>query len=108
MTRAVKGWYYLPLPVTSPADLNHTNYKGSTMTKEEIRDWLLKNCVDEKGDLNLRDLDFSDFDGNVDISFMSVKKTLLQRTNKLEVICYKRVILYTGTCFRVITRYMVS
>lgn len=45
---------------------------------KEIRDWLLENAVDDKGDLILSDLDFSDFDGNVFINNMKVKKSLNQ------------------------------
>jgi hypothetical protein len=47
-------------------------------TIEEIRDYLIKNRTNEDGDLDLADLDFSGFDGNVDISGMKVKYTLLQ------------------------------
>ena len=36
--------------------------------KEEIKEWLLKNAVDEDGDLNLSELDFSDFAGDGDSS----------------------------------------
>ena len=47
-------------------------------TIQEIRDWLLENAVDVSGDLYLSDLDLSDFDGNVYISNMKVKKSLFQ------------------------------
>ena len=47
-------------------------------TKEEIKQWLLENCVDEDGDLDLSNLDFSDFDGNVNIYNMIVKGNLNQ------------------------------
>ena len=47
-------------------------------TIEEIRDWLLENAVDEDGDLNLSRLDFSDFNGDVFIEYMKVKKSLYQ------------------------------
>ena len=46
--------------------------------KEEIKEWLLANCVDEDGDLDLMNLDFSDFDGDVWLSQMKVKKNLHQ------------------------------
>ena len=59
--------------------MNEKKPQPATMiTKEEIRDWLLAHCVDEDGDLDLSDLDFSDFDGNVDISGMKVQKELWQ------------------------------
>lgn len=45
---------------------------------EEIRDWLLKNAVDDDGNLNLRGLNLSNFDGNVYIDFMKVKRSLHQ------------------------------
>lgn len=48
------------------------------ISKEEIKKWLLENCVDENGNLNLKGLDFSDFDGDVNISFMNVKNNLYQ------------------------------
>lgn len=47
-------------------------------SKEYIKKWLLENAVDDKGDLILSDLDFSDFDGNVFISHMKVKRSLFQ------------------------------
>lgn len=47
-------------------------------TIDEIRDWLLKNAVDSEGDLNLIGLDFSNFDGDVYIKYMQVKKSLDQ------------------------------
>lgn len=45
---------------------------------EEIRDWLLENAVDNEGDLYLIGLDFSNFDGDVYIGLMKVKKSLHQ------------------------------
>lgn len=47
-------------------------------TKEEIKKWLLKNCVDEDGNLDLSFLDFSDFDGDVYASSWKVKRNLYQ------------------------------
>ena len=47
-------------------------------TKEEIKKWLLKNCIDYFGNLDLSGLDFSDFDGNVIIGQMKVKWSLDQ------------------------------
>ena len=48
------------------------------LSKEEIKKWLLENCVDSIGDLNLSSLDFSDFDGDIYTSNMKVKKDLYQ------------------------------
>lgn len=50
------------------------------LSKEEIKKWLLENCINEYGDLDLSGLDLSDFNGNVNISYMKVKKHLFQRT----------------------------
>lgn len=46
--------------------------------KQLIKEWLLKNCVNAKGHLDLAHLDFSDFDGDVYINHMKVKKNLHQ------------------------------
>lgn len=56
-----------------------------TLSKKEIKKWLLENCVDEDGDLNLTDLDFSDFDGDIYTSGMKVKQTLYQNFQKVGV-----------------------
>ncbi len=48
------------------------------LTPEEKRDWMLMNCRDEFGDIDLMGLDFSDVDGDVNISGMKVKQDLLQ------------------------------
>ena len=50
---------------------------------QEIRDWLLENAVDEEGDLYLIGLDFSDFDGDVYINDMKVKRSLYQTNQKV-------------------------
>lgn len=47
-------------------------------TKEEIKNWLLENCVNEFGDLDLSNLDFRDFDGDIILSEMKVKNHLFQ------------------------------
>ena len=47
-------------------------------TKEEIKKWLLENCVDEDGNLDLSGLDFSDFEGSAYIDNMKVKQNLHQ------------------------------
>ena len=52
-------------------------------TKQEIKKWLLENCVDKDGDLFLVGLDFSDFEGNVCITNMKVKKSLFQGGQKV-------------------------
>lgn len=53
-------------------------------TKPEIRDWILANCVDEYGYLDLSDLDFSGFNVTlVDISGMKVACDLHQHNQKV-------------------------
>lgn len=51
--------------------------------KQEIRDWLLENATDDEGNLDLSDLDFSNFNGNVLIDNMKVKKSLNQSCQKV-------------------------
>lgn len=45
-------------------------------TNEEITKWLLENAVNKDGDLSLRGIDLSKFDGNVYITDWKVKKDL--------------------------------
>ena len=52
-------------------------------SKEEIRDWILDNCVDKCGNIDLSYLDFSDFDGDIYISDMKVKRDLYQNYQKV-------------------------
>lgn len=59
------------------------------LSKEEIKKWLLENCVSQSGKLDLSGLDFSDFDGTVDISGMKVKKNLLQNKQEVEGCLYQ-------------------
>lgn len=55
------------------------NQKGGLMkTKDEIRDWLLDNAVNDVGDLELTGLDFSKFQGDVCINAMKVANNLYQ------------------------------
>ena len=51
---------------------------------EDLRDYLLANYVDKDGDLFIRGLDFSDFDGNVYIIDMKVKRDLSQSGLEVE------------------------
>lgn len=53
------------------------------LSKQEIKKWLLENCVNEMGNLDLSGLDFSDFDGNVFIEEMKVKKNLIQSNQEV-------------------------
>ena len=45
-------------------------------TNEEITKWLLENAVNKNGDLDLRGIDLSKFEGNVYITKLKVKKDL--------------------------------
>lgn len=52
-------------------------------SKKEIKKWLLENCVDPLGDLCLSHLDFSDFNGDIYINNMKVKKRLIQNSQEV-------------------------
>jgi hypothetical protein len=54
-------------------------------SKEEIKKWLLENCVDSYGDLHLGDLDFTDFNGNIYLGKMKVKDDVIQGWQKVGV-----------------------
>ena len=45
---------------------------------EKVKQWLIKNRKDEFGNLDLSYLDFSDFNGDIFINHMKVKKGLFQ------------------------------
>lgn len=47
------------------------------LSKEEIKQWILENCVDCNGNVNLSGLDFSNFDGNIYLNDMKVKNDLM-------------------------------
>ena len=77
------------------------------LSKGEIKKWLLENCVSKSGKLDLSGLDFSDFDGTVDISGMKVKKNLLQNKQKVEGCLYQsdqRVELDLEQCYQQVGR----
>lgn len=57
--------------------------EAEMLSKEEIKQWLLDNCVNEMGNLDLSGLDFSDFGGNVFIEEMKVKKNLIQSSQEV-------------------------
>ena len=44
-------------------------------TKQEIKKWLLENCLNDNGDLVICDIDLSDFKGNVILSGWTVGKS---------------------------------
>lgn len=53
-------------------------------SKTEIRDWILENCVEENGDVDLSFLDLRDAKGDIYISGMKVKNNLYQGDQKVE------------------------
>lgn len=57
--------------------------KNEMLSKEEIKKWLLENCV-KGGKLDLSGLDFSDFCGEVDISGMKVGGNLVQNYQEVD------------------------
>lgn len=81
-------------------------------TKQEIKEWLLKNCVDKYGDLDLSGLDFRDFLGNninisnwkvngsVIIGNWKVKGNLFQDSQKVSGNLYQNNQSYKGTLFQ--------
>lgn len=58
-------------------------------TIKETKEWLLENRKDENGDLDLSGLDFSDFDGDVYINNMKVKRSLFQNFQEVGAILYQ-------------------
>ena len=52
---------------------------------QELKEFLLKNFTDEFGDLDISGLDFSDFDGNVNIDIGNVKGVAKER-EKIEYV----------------------
>lgn len=59
------------------------------LSKKEKKQWILENCINSDGDIDLSELDFSDFDGNVIISNMKVKKDLFQHNQQVESDLYQ-------------------
>ena len=70
------------------------------LTKKEIKEWLLSNCVNEAGDLDLSKLDFSDFNGNVITKSMVVKKNLYQDFQEVGGDLYQDVQIVNGDLFQ--------
>lgn len=48
------------------------------LSLKETKEWLLRNRINQFGELDLTRLDFSDFDGDIYINNMKVKKNLFQ------------------------------
>ena len=60
------------------------------MNKKELVKFLIKNFTNANGNLDLSQLDFSDFDGNISISRMKVKGNLYQDLQKVKGNLYQR------------------
>ena len=58
--------------------------KEAKLTKEDLKVILLDNFIDEDGNLDLSFLDFRNFDGDVNISYMKVKYDLIQNFQQVE------------------------
>lgn len=69
-------------------------------TKEEIKQWILNNCVDNGGDIDLRGLDFSDFGGDIYASRWEVKKDLHQSGQKVNGDLYQIAQEVKGSLFQ--------
>ena len=54
------------------------------MNKKELVEFLIKNFTDEKGNLDLINLDFSNFEGNIYLSEMRVKEHLYQNYQEVQ------------------------
>ena len=48
------------------------------LSLKETKEWLLRNRINQSGELDLTQLDFSGFDGNIYINNMKVKRNLFQ------------------------------
>ena len=51
-------------------------------TANEIKKWLLENCVDENNDINLSGLDFSDYNGHVIIKHVNITSFKVNKKRK--------------------------
>ena len=54
------------------------------LSREEIKKWFLDNCVDCNGDLDLSDLDFNDFEGDIFINRWKVKHNMRFQQHKVD------------------------
>lgn len=69
-------------------------------SKTEIRDWILENCVEENGDVDLSFLDLRDAKGDIYISGMKVKNNLYQGDQKVEGDLFQRSQKVEGDLFQ--------
>ncbi len=76
-------------------DLNNTplveevSSENKILPSHQVKEWLLANCINEFGDLDLGYLDFSDFDGDVCIDNLTVKKDLYLNNAKVKGSIYQ-------------------
>ena len=72
-------------------------------TKDEIKNWLLENCIDSFGNLDLSELDFSDFEklkGNLYQDYQEVKGSLYQNGQKVSGDLWQDCQKVEGTIFQ--------
>ena len=67
---------------------------------QELKEFLLNNFTDEFGDLDISGLDFSDFDGVVNISNMKVKSDLIQDFQEVEGNLYQHYQVVEGFLYQ--------
>ena len=48
------------------------------LTPKKKKKWILKNCINGNGDIDLRNLDFSDVNADVNLSNMKVNRSIFQ------------------------------
>lgn len=53
-------------------------------TKNEIKNWILENCINSNGNIDISNLDFSDFEGSIDRGWWKVQGNLSQSWNKVQ------------------------
>tara|TARA_R110002126_G_scaffold36444_1_gene110901 strand:+ start:140 stop:475 length:336 start_codon:yes stop_codon:yes gene_type:complete len=64
------------------AQLKLNNSEKMKKTKEEIAAWLLENCQESNGNINISFLDFGDFKGNLLMGGMKLKRDIFQSGHK--------------------------
>ncbi len=72
----------------------------ANLTQEEKKKWILENCIDSWGNIDLRRLDFSDFRGDVYISSMKVKGSLIQSNQQVRHNLYQDLQQVEGEIFQ--------
>ena len=74
--------------------------KMANLTAEAKKKWILENCVNEAGNIDLDGLDFSDFNGNIFISNMKVKNNLCQDGQEVNGFLYQNCQIVNGDLYQ--------